>query len=31
VPVVEFEAMMREGKIQDACTLAAWALYKLRS
>lgn len=31
VPVVEFEAMMRERKIQDACTLAAWALYKLRS
>ena len=29
VPVVEFEDMMRTGKIQDASTLAAWALYKL--
>ncbi len=29
VPVVEFEAMMRDGKIQDASTLGAWALYKL--
>jgi ADP-ribose pyrophosphatase len=28
-PVSEFEAMMRDGKIQDACTLASWALYKL--
>jgi len=30
VSVVEFEAMMRDGRIQDASTLAAWALYKLR-
>jgi ADP-ribose pyrophosphatase len=29
VAVVEFEAMMRDGRIQDACTLASWALYKL--
>lgn len=30
VPIVEFEEMMRSGKIQDASTLGAWALYKLR-
>jgi 8-oxo-dGTP pyrophosphatase MutT (NUDIX family) len=30
VPVSDFESMMREGKIQDASTLGAWALYKLR-
>ena len=29
VPVTEFEDMMRDGTIQDACTLASWALYKL--
>jgi 8-oxo-dGTP pyrophosphatase MutT (NUDIX family) len=29
VPVVEFETMMRDGRIQDACTLACWALYML--
>jgi len=29
IPVVEFEAMMRDGEIQDASTLGAWALYKL--
>jgi 8-oxo-dGTP pyrophosphatase MutT (NUDIX family) len=29
VPVVDFESMMREGKIQDASTLGAWALYRL--
>ena len=29
IPVVEFEAMMCEGTIQDASTLGAWALYKL--
>jgi 8-oxo-dGTP pyrophosphatase MutT (NUDIX family) len=31
ITVTEFEAMLRDGRIQDACTLAAWALYKLRS
>ena len=30
VPVPEFETMIREGKIQDASTVGAWALYKLR-
>jgi 8-oxo-dGTP pyrophosphatase MutT (NUDIX family) len=29
VPVVEFEEMMRQGRVQDGCTLAAWALYLL--
>ena len=29
VSVREFEAMMRDGRISDACTLASWALYKL--
>lgn len=27
--VAEFEQMMADGAIQDACTLAAWALYRL--
>ncbi len=30
VPVTKFEEMMRDGTIQDACTLASWALYLLR-
>ena len=30
IAISDFEAMMRDGKIQDASTLAAWALYKLR-
>jgi 8-oxo-dGTP pyrophosphatase MutT (NUDIX family) len=29
MPVAEFEDMMREGKVCDGCTLAAWALYLL--
>jgi 8-oxo-dGTP pyrophosphatase MutT (NUDIX family) len=29
IPVIKFEEMLRDGTIQDACTLAAWALYKL--
>ena len=29
VLVAEFEEMLRDGVIQDACTLASWALYKL--
>ena len=29
VPVTEFETMLRDGTIQDACTLASWALYLL--
>ncbi len=31
VPVEEFEAMMRDGRIRDNCTLAAWALYRLQT
>lgn len=29
VPVKEFEAMLRDGRIPDVCTLAAWGLYRL--
>ena len=29
IPVAEFEQMMRDGKVRDGCTLAAWALYLL--
>ena len=29
VSVAEFEQMVREGRIQDCCTLAAWGLYKV--
>ena len=29
VSVTEFEQMLREGRIQDCCTLAAWGLYKI--
>ncbi|HLY41568.1 MAG TPA: NUDIX hydrolase [Terracidiphilus sp.] len=29
VPVEEFERMMREGRVRDSCTLAAWGLYVL--
>jgi len=29
VPVLEFEAMLRDGRISDVCTLAAWGLYRL--
>jgi 8-oxo-dGTP pyrophosphatase MutT (NUDIX family) len=28
--IAEFERMLLDGTIQDACTLAAWGLYKLR-
>jgi len=31
VPVAEFEAMLRDGRIADVCTLAAWGLYRLGS
>ena len=31
VPVKEFESMLRDGRIVDVCTLAAWALCRLRS
>ena len=31
LPVSEFEQLIRENKIKDAQTLAAWALYKTRS
>jgi ADP-ribose pyrophosphatase len=27
--IAEFEQMLLDGTIQDACTIAAWALYKL--
>lgn len=30
VPVAEFEAMLRDGRIQDVCTLAAWGMYSLQ-
>jgi ADP-ribose pyrophosphatase len=29
IPVTEFEAMLRDGRISDVCTLAAWGLYRL--
>jgi ADP-ribose pyrophosphatase len=29
VPVDEFERMLLDGTIKDACTLAAWGLYKV--
>jgi ADP-ribose pyrophosphatase len=29
VGVAEFEAMLLDGRIQDACTVAAWGLYRL--
>jgi len=28
--IVEFEEMIREGKIPDVCTLAAWGTYKVK-
>ncbi len=30
IPITEFEAMLRDGRISDVCTLAAWALYRLQ-
>ncbi|MGH9524420.1 MAG: NUDIX domain-containing protein [Terriglobales bacterium] len=30
VPVAEFEAMLRDGRIPDVCTLAAWGMYRLK-
>ena len=30
VPIKDFEAMLREGRISDVCTLAAWGLYRLQ-
>ena len=30
VPVKEFEAMLRDGRIPDICTIAAWGMYLLR-
>lgn len=29
VPVTEFEAMLRDGRIPDVCTVAAWGMYLL--
>lgn len=29
VSVTEFEQMLRESRIQDCCTVAAWGLYKI--
>jgi 8-oxo-dGTP pyrophosphatase MutT (NUDIX family) len=31
VPITEFECMLRDGRIRDGCTLAAWALYRLNA
>ncbi|ABF43736.1 NUDIX hydrolase [Candidatus Koribacter versatilis Ellin345] len=30
VLIADFEAMLREGRIPDVCTLATWGLYRLR-
>ena len=30
LPISSFEQKMRDGEIRDACTLAAWASYRLR-
>jgi 8-oxo-dGTP pyrophosphatase MutT (NUDIX family) len=30
VPVREFEAMLRDGRIPDICTIAAWGMYRLK-
>ncbi len=30
VPVKEFEGMLRDGRIPDICTIAAWGMYLLR-
>lgn len=30
LPIASFEQKMRSGEIRDACTLAAWAAYKIR-
>ena len=30
VPVAEFETMLRDGRMPDVCTLAAWGLYLLK-
>lgn len=30
VPITDFEAMLRDGRISDVCTLAAWGLYRLQ-
>jgi ADP-ribose pyrophosphatase len=30
LPVAEFEAMMRDGRVNDGCTLAAWGMYLLK-
>jgi hypothetical protein len=30
VSIAEFERMIRQGLIPDVCTLAAWALWKVR-
>jgi len=31
VTIAEFEKMIREGKIPDVCTLAAWGTYKVKT
>ena len=31
ISIADFEAMLRDGRIADGCTLAAWALYKLKA
>lgn len=30
LPVSEFEQMMMDGRIRDACTVAAWGMYRMR-
>lgn len=30
VPVAEFEDLMRDGRVNDGCTLAAWRMYLLK-
>jgi 8-oxo-dGTP pyrophosphatase MutT (NUDIX family) len=30
VPITQFESMLRDGRIPDVCTLAAWGLYRLK-
>ena len=30
VPVFDFEAMLRDGRIPDICTIAAWGMYLLK-
>ncbi|HLH07811.1 MAG TPA: NUDIX hydrolase [Terriglobales bacterium] len=31
IPIAEFETMLRDGRIPDVCTIAAWGMYLLAS